>query len=43
MHLSAPAAKEAGDFIDEKLRHLLPHDEGRPAEKAAAQALCLRM
>ena len=31
------------DFIDENLRRLLPHDEGRPIEKPAEQALRLRM
>ena len=31
------------DFIDEKLRHLLPHGEGTAIEKAAEEALRLRM
>ena len=31
------------DFIDDELRHLLPHDKGSPIEKAAEQALCVRM
>ena len=30
-------------FIDEKVRHLLPHDQGSPLEQAAEEALCLRM
>ena len=30
-------------FIEEKLRHLLPHDGGQAIEKAAKQALNLRM
>ena len=30
-------------FIDEKLRHLLPHDQGSPSGQAAEEALCLRM
>lgn len=31
------------NFIDEKLRHLLPHNEGSSSEKAAQEAFRLRM